>query len=538
MEQTLVKPAVKAEGFLVNGLLKTGYEKILTPAAMEFLTELHRLFNNRRVALLEARQERQKKINDGQFLNSVETTSPFRDADWKADPVPACLQDRRVEITGPVDRKMIINALNSGAKVFMADFEDSTSPTWENIIEGQANLFDAVRRQIDFSTPDGKLYKLKDNVAVLKVRPRGWHLEEHHILIDGEHASASLVDFGLFIFHNGKVLAEKEQGPFFYLPKLENHIEARLWDNVFAHTEQMLGMRHGTIKATVLIETITAAFEMEEIIYELQEHIAGLNAGRWDYIFSIIKKFHRFPQFTLPDRSMVTMDVPFMKAYAQQLVKVCHRRSVHAIGGMSAFIPSKNEAINKTAFDKVKTDKEREASQGYDGTWVAHPRLVDIAREMFDKQLGDKPNQKDVLKEDVHISENDFLNISSLAGNVTEAGFRTNVNVALLYIESWLGGVGAAALYNLMEDAATAEISRAQLWQWIHHKVKLQEGVVADADYYKEICKQEYQSIVKSFLAAGQEIDKLSMAKNILDSLVLKAEFEEFLTLKAYPHIV
>jgi malate synthase len=334
------------------------------------------------------------------------------------------------------------------------------------------------------------------------------------------------------------LLAAKEQGPFFYLPKIESHIEARLWDNIFAHTEQLLGMRHGTIKATVLIETITAAFEMEEIIYELQEHIAGLNAGRWDYIFSIIKKFHRFPEFILPDRSSVTMDVPFMKAYAQQLVKVCHRRGTHAIGGMSAFIPSKDEAVNKTAFEKVRTDKEREASQGYDGTWVAHPKLVEIAREMFDQKLGSKPNQKDVLKEDVVISDHDFLNIASLNGNVTEAGFRTNVNVALLYIESWLRGVGAAALYNLMEDAATAEISRAQLWQWIHHRVKLQDGGIADADYYREICRQEYQSIVKTFIANGQEIEKLATAKHLLDSLVLRNEFDDFLTTKAYPHIL
>ncbi len=510
----------------------------MTPAALEFLTELHRLFNARRIALLEARQDRQCKINERQFLTSLETRSPFRDADWKADPVPDCLQDRRVEITGPVDRKMIINALNSGAKVYMADFEDSTSPTWDNIIEGQANLFDAVRRQIDFAKADGKKYQLNDEVAVLKVRPRGWHLEEHHILIDGEPVSASMVDFGLFAFHNGKLLAAKEQGPFFYLPKLESHIEARLWDNIFAHTEQLLGLRHGTIKATVLIETITAAFEMEEIIYELQEHIAGLNAGRWDYIFSIIKKFHQFPEFIMPDRSTVTMDVPFMKAYAQQLVKVCHRRGTHAIGGMSAFIPSKDEAVNKNAFEKVRSDKERESSQGYDGTWVAHPKLVEIARVPFDNKLGEKPNQKDVLKGEVMINDTDFLNIASLKGEVTEAGFRTNVNVALLYIESWLRGVGAAALYNLMEDAATAEISRAQLWQWIHHKVKLSGGTVADADYYKEICRQEYQSIVKNFLAASQDIDKLSTAKNLLDSLVLRNEFEEFLTIKAYPHIL
>ncbi|RAW00948.1 malate synthase A [Pseudochryseolinea flava] len=536
MEQTLTKPA-QAVNYQLIAPLKPGYEVVFSAEALAFITELHRLFNSRRLELLEARKQRQQKINAGQFLETVHEASPFRDADWKADPVPACLQDRRVEITGPVDRKMIVNALNSGAKVFMADFEDSTSPTWENIAEGQCNLYDAVRKQIDFVSADGKSYRLKNNVAVLKVRPRGWHLDEAHIIIDGEPASASLVDFGIFFFHNAHILAANQEGPFYYLPKMESHLEARLWDNVFAHAEQMLSIKHGTIKATVLIETITAAFEMEEIIYELQEHIAGLNAGRWDYIFSIVKKFHAFPQYITPDRSTITMDVPFMKAYAQQLVNVCHRRGTHAIGGMSAFIPSKDENINAVAFEKVRTDKEREASQGYDGTWVAHPKLVDVAMEIFDSHLGDRKNQKEVVRPHQFVPE-DLLKVSSLQATITEAGFRTNINISLLYIESWLRGTGAAALYNLMEDAATAEISRAQLWQWINHKASLQDGRQITSDLYLQICKEEYQTIVKSFLAARHEIDRLATAKHILDRLVLGKSFEDFLTTQAYPYII
>jgi malate synthase len=537
MEQTLTKSTANAAKYQIIGPMKAGYELMFSSEAMAFLTELHRLFNTRRLELLDARNDRQQKINAGKFLESVPQTTPFRDSDWKADPVPDCLQDRRVEITGPVDRKMIINALNSGAKVYMADFEDSTSPTWSNIADGQCNLYDAVRKQIDFVSADGKEYKLKNNIAVLKVRPRGWHLDEAHILIDGEPASASLVDFGLFFFHNATLLAARQEGPFFYLPKMESHLEARLWDNVFAHSEQMLGLKHGTIKATGLIETITAAFEMEEIIFELQEHIAGLNAGRWDYIFSIIKKFHAFPEFLTPDRSSITMEVPFMKAYAQQLVNVCHKRGTHAIGGMSAFIPSKDEDVNTVAFEKVRADKEREAAQGYDGTWVAHPNLVEIALETFDRTLGGKPNQKDVIiPKTFHPA--DLLEISSLQGVITESGFRTNVNIALLYIESWLRGTGAAALYNLMEDAATAEISRAQLWQWIHHRATLADGRKITAELYLQTCKDEYQSIVKSFLAARHEIDKLATAKHILDRVVLSKTFDDFLTVQAYPYII
>ena len=537
MNQLIAESPILTSRIQVKGQQNPGFKKILTPEALEFLAKLHSKFNSRRLALLEQRKERQERINNGEFPEFQEITQSLRDIDWKVSTAPACLQDRRVEITGPVDRKMIINALNSGANVFMADFEDSTSPTWNNVIEGQLNLFDAVRKNISYVSPDGKTYKLNGNAAVLKVRPRGWHLEESHIDFDGKHASASLVDFGLFAFHNGRYLADRKQGPFFYLPKLESHLEARLWNSVFQATEEILGLAPGTIKVTVLIETITAAFEMEEILFELKDHIVALNAGRWDYIFSIIKKFHQYPEFILPDRSLVTMNVPFMKAYAEQLVKVCHKRGAHAIGGMSAFIPSKDEEVNKVAYEKVKADKEREASQGYDGTWVAHPKLVEVAKEVFDRILGDKPNQKNVLREEVSTKGADLLNIASAKGKITEAGFRTNVNVALLYIESWLKGSGAAALYNLMEDAATAEISRAQLWQWIYHQSKLEDGREITPLLYYEVCEEEYQKIRKEFAVQKRTTIALSTARLILDRLVLNHHFEEFLTCKAYLHI-
>lgn len=536
MNQTVTQSA-RASTVQVKGPVKPKFEKILTPEALEFLGELHERFYLRRSALLEQRRERQQRINNGDFPDFLNSTKSVREGDWKIAPVPDCLQDRRVEITGPVDRKMIINALNSGANVFMADFEDSTSPTWDNIIEGQSNLYDAVRKEINLTTEDGKSYQLNDDVAVLKVRPRGWHLEEGHIAINGRHSSASLVDFGLFVFHNARTLADRSEGPFFYLPKLESHLEARLWNDVFTAAEEMLGLDSGTIKATVLIETITAAFEMEEILYELREHMAGLNAGRWDYIFSVIKKFQLYRDFTMPDRSLVTMNIPFMKAYAQQLVKVCHKRGAHAIGGMSAFIPSKDEAVNKVAFEKVRVDKEREATQGYDGTWVAHPKLVEIAKEIFDKVLGNRPHQKNVLREDFTLKASDLLNISSAKGTITAEGFRTNVNVSLLYIESWLRGTGAAALYNLMEDAATAEISRAQLWQWVYHGANLEDGREITPLLYYEVCEEEYQKIRKQFTANQHPTLCLSTARLILDRLVLNHYFEEFLTTKAYLHI-
>lgn len=537
MSQTFHEPAVYTTNIQVKGMMKPGYEKVLTPEALEFIGYLHDQYNQKRKSLLTQREVRQEKLDAGESLTFLDSTKSIREGDWKVDPIPAALQNRRVEITGPVDRKMIINALNSGANVFMADFEDSTSPTWDNVIEGQLNLMDAVRNRISYTSPEGKTYKLIDKPAILKVRPRGWHLEESHILVDGLPASASLVDFGLFIFHNGKALAENGKGPFFYLPKMESHLEARLWNNVFTSSEHILGLEEGTIKATVLIETIPAAFEMDEILYELRKHIAGLNAGRWDYIFSIIKKFKMHKKFVMPDRSEVTMNVPFMKAYAQLLVKTCHKRGAHAMGGMSAFIPSKDEAINTAAYEKVRADKEREASQGYDGTWVAHPKLVEVAKEVFDRVLGNKPHQKHVMRDDIDVNAEELLDIASAQGKVTERGLRTNINVALLYIESWLRGVGAVALYNLMEDAATAEISRAQLWQWIQHHTKLDDGRTITATLYQTICEEEYNSIRKQFKENSNETLSLATARLILDRLVLGQTFEPFLTSRAYLHL-
>jgi malate synthase len=514
------------------------YKKILTPEALQFLAALQRQFNLKREALLRQRAIRQQLLDSGNLPDFLNETTAVRENDWKVAPVPDCLQDRRVEITGPVDRKMIVNALNSGAKVFMADFEDSTSPTWKNLMEGQINLYDAVRREIDFELPDGKRYELNAEVAVLKVRPRGWHLQEKHLLIDGEPMSASLFDFGLFIFHNGRHLASEGLGPFFYLPKLESHLEARLWNEVFIAAQDQLLVPQGTVKATVLIETIFGAFEMEEILYELRQHIAGLNAGRWDYIFSIIKKLKNHSDFILPDRALVTMAVPFMKAYAQLLVQTCHKRGAHAIGGMSAFIPSKDEVVNQKSFEQVKADKEREASQGYDGTWVAHPKLVDIAKNVFDHQFGEKLHQKDVLNANLQFKREDLLAINSIPRYISEKGFRTNINVALLYIESWLRGVGAAALYNLMEDAATAEISRAQLWQWLHHKkITLEDGRPVTTELYKEILREEFTKIKEELQSQTRDLKRIDQAREILNALVLNEKFEDFLTVRAYNYL-
>ncbi len=521
----------------VKGKPRPGFESILTPDALEFLADLHDQFNQTRLALLEARVDRQRRLDAGEKPTLLRETRKIRESEWKIAPIPECLQDRRVEITGPVDRKMIINALNSGANVYMADFEDSTSPTWENIIDGQLNLRDAVRGTITHTTPEGRTYALNSSTATLKVRPRGLHLDESHILLDGKKVSASIADFALFAFHNGRFLADQQAGPFFYIPKLESYREARLWNDMFNAAEHLLGLEKGSIKATVLIETITAAFEMEEILYELRDHIDGLNAGRWDYIFSIIKKFRVHPEFVMPDRALVTMEVPFMRAYAQQLVKICHKRGAHAIGGMSAFIPCKDESINVKAISKVRADKIREASQGYDGTWVAHPKLVEVARQVFDEKLGSKPNQKDVLCEEIPFDSDDLLDVASAGRIVTIEGVRTNINVALLYIDSWLNGVGAAALYNLMEDAATAEISRAQLWQWINHRVKTTDGHIVNELLYNQICDEEFESIRRRVERSGGDTLSLSTARLLLDRLVLSPNFEEFLTLKAYLHI-
>jgi malate synthase len=534
---TIVDNQIK-KGLQLMAPFLPGDEQVLTTGALDFITSLHREFAARRFLLLEARRKRQKLLDQGELPDFLPETTSIRNGDWKVAPIPEVLQDRRVEITGPVDRKMIINALNSGAKVFMADFEDSTSPTWRNVVEGQANLMDAVRGTIRYESEEGKSYTLGATPAILKVRPRGWHLEEKHLLIDGKPASASLVDAGLFMYHNGTLLAAQQKGPFFYLPKLESHLEARLWEDVFLFAERSLGITRSTIKATVLIETILAAFEMEEIIYELREHIAGLNAGRWDYIFSIIKKFRNHKAFIMPDRASVTMTVPFMNAYAQLIVKTCHKRGVHAIGGMSAFIPSKDEAVNKQAFEKISADKIREASMGYDGTWVAHPKLVSIAQQELDKVLGKAPHQKDKLCKDVPVTASQLLDVSSAGAKITEQGIRTNINVALLYIESWLRGTGAAALHNLMEDAATAEISRAQLWQWLHHEgVFLDDGRSFNLEVYLRWEEEEMQLLLEQFKKENRDVTYLSNAGEILNRLVLSNDFEDFLTTVAYPYI-
>jgi malate synthase len=511
------------EGVEFRGPLAGRADDVLTEDALEFVAGLHRRFNTRRQQLLAARVERQERIAAGELPDFLPESRELREADWQVEPVPTDLQDRRVEITGPVERKMMINALNSGARCFMADFEDANSPTWENCVQGQANLIDAIERTIELTTPEGKEYRLKETTAVLIVRPRGWHLPERHVHVDGEPISASLFDFGLYLFHCGRRLLASGSGPYFYLPKLESHLEARLWNDVFLASQEELGLERGTIKATVLIETILAAFEMDEILYELREHAAGLNAGRWDYIFSIIKKFRDRPEFVLPDRAQVTMSVPFMRAYTELLVRTCHARGAHAMGGMAAFVPSrKDPEVNATAMAKVREDKEREASDGFDGTWVAHPDLVPVATEVFDAVLGKRPNQVDRRRDEVSVEAGDLLDVRVPGGEVTEEGIRSNVDVGLQYLESWLGGVGAAAINNLMEDAATAEISRAQVWQWIRHGN-------AELGHVQEIEDAEFDRLA----AEGRWDD----ARALFDRVALGPEFEEFLTLPAYDYL-
>ena len=512
-----------------------GYDSILTPEAIEFVVSLHHKFNKRRIQLLKDREARQKAIDGGQLPDFLAETKATRDGNWQVAPIPADLQDRRTEITGPVDRKMVINALNSGAKVFMADFEDANSPTWENCIEGQVNLKDAILREIDFTAPNGKHYALKEEVATIVVRPRGWHLTEKHVEVDGEPLSASLFDFGLYFFHNAHSLIEKGSGPYYYLPKLESHLEARLWNDVFVEAQELLSIPQATIKVTVLVETILASFEMEEILFELKDHIAGMNAGRWDYIFSTIKKLRHHKAFILPDRAQITMGVHFMKSYAELLVKTCHKRGAHAIGGMSAFIPSKDEEANNLAFQKVHQDKMNEASQGYDGTWVAHPFLVPAAMEEFDAVLKTKPHQKNVMRADVKVGRDDLLNMKIEGGKITENGLRLNINVGILYIESWLQGTGAAALYNLMEDAATAEISRAQVWQWLHSEdVILDDGRSVDLSLYQALFEEEMTNAAQLLGEERVSTGKLKMAAELFDKLVKEEDFTDFLTLDAY----
>ncbi len=518
----------------VLGEIAESYAHLLTPEAMEFLAYLELKFTEKRYSILVKRQRQQERLDNG-GLEQILAEIPNVTGGWKIAGVPEDLQDRRVEITGPVDRKMVINAMNSGAKVFMADFEDASSPTWYNMISGQANLYDAVRRNIDFIADNGKAYQLNTETAVLKVRPRGWHLEEKNLQINGEPLSASLVDFGLFFFHNAEELLARGSGPYFYLPKLEGHLEARLWNEVFIAAQDYLGIAQKSIKATVLIETIFGALEMDQILFELRDHIVALNAGRWDYIFSIIKKFRNHPDFILPDRSEVSMAVPFMKAYATKLVEVCHQRGAHAIGGMSAFIPAKDEKVNEMARQRVKIDKEREAGLGYDGTWVAHPFLVDIAWDVFTQAFNEGHcNQKNKLQMCSGLEAKDLLDVRIPDSKITELGVRTNINVGILYLESWLQGVGAAALYNLMEDAATAEISRAQLWQWIKHKCTLENGRVIDPEYYKQLKLEELEKVKALIGTERGEGRQLQEASGLMDKLVLGSTFTDFLTLPAY----
>jgi malate synthase len=491
-------------------------DDVLTADAVEFLTDLDREFRERRAELLARRAERLERLGAGELPDFRADTSSVREGDWAIAPFPDEIADRRVEITGPVDRKMVINALNSGAKVFMADFEDANSPTWENCIEGQRNLTEALDRTITLDTGE-KRYALKDDVAVLFVRPRGWHLEERHFEVDGSPASASLFDFGLYFLRN-----HGRNGRYFYLPKLESHVEARLWNDVFRFTQDRLGVAQGTIKATVLIETILAAFEMDEILHELREHSAGLNAGRWDYIFSVIKKLGHRPEFVLPDRADVTMAVPFMRSYCELLVRTCHRRGAHAKGGMAAFIPSRRDPdVNAIALEKVREDKDREAAQGFDGTWVAHPDLVPVALESFDRVLGERPNQIERQRDDVRVTPSDLLDVASTPGGITEEGLRNNVSVGIQYLAAWLQGSGAVAINNLMEDAATAEISRSQIWQWLHH------GRIS-ADDVRRVTDEEIAKL-------GSGYDD---ARAIFERIATQPEYVEFLTLPAYDRLV
>jgi malate synthase len=495
-------------------------QDVLSGEAIEFIELLEREFGPRREERLAARASRARRLRDGELPDFLEQTRSVRDGSWRVPPAPADLTDRRVEITGPTDRKMVINALNSGAKVFMADFEDANSPTWENMIDGQRNLTAAIERTIRLETAE-KTYALNDAVATLVVRPRGWHLRERHFELDGKPVSGSLFDFGLYVLRNHERLAASGSGPYFYLPKLESHLEARLWREVFDRAEDVLGIARGTIRATVLVETILAAFEMDEILYELGPHATALNAGRWDYLFSIIKKLGHRPEFVLPDRNLVGMGVPFMRAYAELLVHTCHRRGAHAIGGMAAFIPSRRDPeVNAIALAKVREDKEREASQGYDGTWVAHPDLVPVAREVFDRALGERPNQLEVLRDDVKPDAAALLNVSATPGQVTEDGLRNDISVALQYTAAWLSGAGAVAIYNLMEDVATAEIARSQIWQWLRHDRFSSEQV-------QRITAEEMAKLGDGYEAAH----------GIVQQVLTSDEFVEFLTLPAYAQL-
>lgn len=511
--------------------------RVLTPDALSFVADLHRRFEAERRARLTERVERQKRFDEGALPDFLPETREIREGDWTVGHIPGDLQDRRVEITGPTDRKMVINALNSGAKVFMTDFEDANSPTWDNMLDGQLNLMDRWAGALDFTDPaSGKAYRLSDDPAVLIVRPRGWHLVEEHMTVDGDPVAGGLFDFGLYVFHNARAALDRGSGPYFYLPKMESHLEARLWDKVFRHAQEALGLPVGTIKATVLIETLPAAFEMDEILYELKDHIVGLNCGRWDYIFSFIKTLRNKPEFILPDRGQVVMSKAFLNAYSLLLIKTCHRRGAFAMGGMAAQIPNRRDPeANEAALEKVRADKEREARNGHDGTWVAHPDLVPVAQEVFDALMPD-PNQLDNRREDVSVGQKELLEVHQ--GTKTEAGFRENIRVGVQYIEAWLRGRGAVPLYNLMEDAATAEISRAQIWQWLKFGESLEGGQKVTKDFFERCLDEEMARVREEVGAEAYDAGRFPEAIDIFRTMSTQDRFEAFLTLPAYRHIV
>jgi malate synthase len=527
-----LNPSLTDEGITVTRVSSVEQAEILSPGAVRFVAELARRFSARRDQLLKLRMIRQKEIDGGRFPDFLSETRSIRDGAWKVASIPADLLDRRVEITGPVDRKMVINALNSGASTYMADFEDSNSPTWANCVQGQVNLHDAVRREIDYTSPEGKSYRLDERTATLIVRPRGWHLDERHMRVDGAPVPAGLFDFGIFFYHNAEELIARGSGPYFYLPKMESHLEARLWNDVFNLAQERVGVPRGSIRATVLIETILAAFEMDEILYELREHSSGLNCGRWDYIFSFIKRFRNHPEFVLPDRAQVTMDRDFLKAYVDLLIKTCHRRGAHAMGGMAAQIPIKNDpAANDAALERVRADKLREVKAGHDGTWVAHPGLVPIARDIFDQHMKG-PNQLSVSRREVAVGAADLLKVPT--GEITEKGLRTNVNVGVLYLESWLRGSGCVPLYNLMEDAATAEISRAQVWQWIRHGARLSDGRIVTRELVQSIMAEEMARIRAAVGATASAAGRYEPAAKLFVEMMTSDEFVEFMPSLAY----
>jgi malate synthase len=533
---------VSASGVELTADIPDDLVAVLSSPALEWVARLHRNFDARRRELLRARAERYERLAGGETLDFLAETREVREGDWKVSPVPDDLRDRRVEITGPTERKMVINALNSGARCFMADFEDANSPTWDNMVRGHLNLREAIDGTIEYTAPDGRDYRLGEHTATLLVRPRGWHLLDKHLIVDGHPVSGSLLDFGLHTFHNAKRLVERGSGPYFYLPKLESHLEARLWNEVFSLAEERFELEAGTIKATVLIETVPAAFEMEEILHELRDHSAGLNAGRWDYIFSMIKCFRDRPEFVLPERNRVTMTVPFMRAYTELLVRTCHRRGAHAIGGMAAVIPSRtDEERNRRAFEAVAADKAREAQDGFDGSWVAHPDSVPVAREQFDRVLGERPNQLERQREDVEVTASDLLDAASAGGpaGITEQGLRNDVNVGIQYISSWLRGNGAAGIYGLMEDAATAEIARSQVWQWLRHGCATAEGGRITRELVRRIEDSELERIRREvdddqwFYAEGRP----DLSRELFEQVALAEDFVDFLTIPAYEHL-